>query len=250
MEAYDAQQLIPTLLLLARPGAGKSEVIRFLRELEPERRAAEFHIGRLHEIDDFPMLWSWFEEDAILTELGFPRLHTDNDGYFRESYLWDLLIRRIDLEWEKAQRDGLDADNGWTNIVEFSRGTEHGGFSRAFAHCSPAMLSSAAILYINVSWEESLRKNRSRFNPDRPDSILEHGLPDEKLYVLYHGSDWHELAGGSAGTLFLQGTEVPYAVMENEDDVTTNGGRALAERLKPVMDSLWEIFCSKKEGHR
>ena len=249
MKRHEDNHLIPTLLLLARPGAGKSEVIRFLRELEPERRAADFHIGQLHEIDDFPMLWSWFEEDAILSELGHPRMHTDDEGYFLESYLWDLLIHRINLEWEKARRDGLEPDNGWTKVVEFSRGTEHGGFARAFEHCSPALLSTAAVLYINVSWEESLRKNRSRFNPDRPDSILEHGLPDEKLHRLYHGSDWQELAGEPAGTLFIQGMEVPYAVMENEDDVTTGGGRALADRLKPVMDTLWEQFRNTKEGH-
>jgi len=42
------------------------------------------------------------------------------------------------------------------------------------------MLKSAAILYVNVSFSESLRKNRKRFNPNKPDSILEHGLPDEK----------------------------------------------------------------------
>ena len=61
----------------------------------------QFHVGPLIEIDDFPMLWTWFEEDALLEKMGHPRLHTDADGYFTRKYLWDLLIERIGLEYQK-----------------------------------------------------------------------------------------------------------------------------------------------------
>jgi len=39
-------------------------------------------------------------------------------------------------------------------------------------------------IYIDVTWEESLRKNRLRFNPQRPDSVLEHSLPDEIVFII------------------------------------------------------------------
>jgi len=235
----EKEKIFDVLLLLARPGAGKSEVIRFFKQLDSASREKLFHIGKLSEIDDFPMLWTWFEEDAILSDMGYPRLHTDEHGYFSEPHLWDLLIRRVGLEWEKGVRDAFTSENGYTTIVEFSRGTQHGGFKRAFDHLNPNMLKKAAILYINVSWEESLRKNRSRFNPDKPDSILEHGLPDKKLEFMYKGSDWADLAGNESGYLDIKGIKVPYAVMENEDDVTTPGGEALGERLKRTMKKLW-----------
>lgn len=235
----EKEQIFDVILLLARPGAGKSEIIRFLKQLDAKSRVDLFHIGNLNEIDDFPMLWTWFEEDAILTAMGYPRIHTDDQGYFSEPHFWDLLIRRIGLDWEKGIRDSYTAKNGYTTIVEFSRGTQHGGFKRAFDHLNTDMLKKAAVLYVNVSWEESLRKNRSRFNPDKPDSILEHGLPDHKLEFMYKESDWADLAGEESGHLIIQGIKVPYAVMENEDDVTTPGGEALGERLKMTMKKLW-----------
>src|SRR5512138_716903 len=93
------------VLLIARPAAGKSEIIDYLKRLPPEARAERFHVGSFAEIDDFPMLWAWFEEDALLEKMGHPRLHTDKDGYFLETYLWDLLIERITLEYQKKLRD-------------------------------------------------------------------------------------------------------------------------------------------------
>ncbi len=127
------------------------------------------------------MLWTWFEEDEILTRLGYPRLHTDPNQKFIGHHMWDLLIERICLEYHKKLRDEPDYHQQKTTIIEFPRGTEHGGFSRAFQHLSQEVIQKMAILYIDVPWEKSLRKNRVRFNPDRPDSILEHGLSDEKL---------------------------------------------------------------------
>jgi len=169
------------LLLIARPAAGKSEIIAHLKSVPIEERIKRYHIGEFEELDDFPMLWTWFEEDIILSQLGHQRLHTDNDLNFLYTHLWDVLIERINLEYSKKIRDEPAYHDRKTIIIEFARGTSHGGFSRAFKHLSEDIANQLAILYINVSWEESLRKNRARFNPDRPDSILEHGLSDEKL---------------------------------------------------------------------
>ena len=229
-----------TLLLIARPAAGKSEVINYLKNTPVEDRIKRFHIGEFSEIDDFPMLWAWFEEDALLARMGLPRLHTDSEGYFKEITLWDLLVERIGLEYQKRQRDGGDE----TVIIEFSRGKEHGGYQRAFAHLSDEILSNLAILYVNVPWEESLRKNRARFNPERPDSILEHGLPDEKLEKLYRETDWEELTENYPEKLTINGHDVPYAVFENEDDVTTAQGFALGERLEATLTTLWQRYES------
>ena len=227
-----------TLLLIARPAAGKSEVINYLKHTSLEARKERFHIGSFTEIDDFPMLWAWFEEDALLERMGHPRLHTDSEGYFSQVYLWDVLIERIGLEYQKLMRDFT----GDTVIIEFSRGAEHGGFRRAFDHLSEPILENLAILYIDVPWEESLRKNRKRFNPDRPDSILEHGLPDEKLEKLYRETDWPELTRNNPDFLTIKGFEVPYIVFDNSDDVTTGQGEALGDRLENLLQLLWSRY--------
>jgi len=230
------------LLLIARPAAGKSEVINYLKKTPAAERISRFHIGEFEEIDDFPMLWTWFEEDALLGQMGHPRLHTTTDGYFKYLYLWDLLIERISLEYQKRMRD-FDKD---TIILEFSRGSEHGGYQRAFDHLSDEILQDVAILYIDVPWEESLRKNRRRFNPKRPDSILEHGLPDDKLEKLYRDTDWDEMTQSANGQLTLRGFTVPYAVFDNADDVTTAQGPELGRRLETVLGTLWSRYRNNR----
>jgi hypothetical protein len=232
---------IPVLILIGRPGAGKSEVIKYLRDSSDTERLSRFHIGPFVEIDDFPMLWAWFEEDHLLSEMGYERLHTDADGFFIHHGLWNLLVRRLELDHRKLLADNPEFARRGTAIVEFSRGGEHGGFSTAFSHLSDPFLSQAAVLYIDVSYEESLRKNRRRFNPDRPHSILEHGLPDDKLEALYAASDWPDFSAASPTHLHVRKVRVPYVVFPNEDDVTTPGGPPLGERLETCLASLWEI---------
>jgi hypothetical protein len=229
-------------VLIARPAAGKSEIIDYLKQNDLETRVSRLHIGEFDEIDDFPMLWTWFEEDHILAQLGKPRLHTTEDGYFVAPYLWDLLIRRICLEYSKRLRDRPTFHDRITTIIEFARGSEHGGFARAFEHLSQAALQRAAILYIDVSYKESLRKNRRRFNPARPDSILEHGLPDEKMERLYRESDWAQVSETDPEFITIRGQRVPYVVFENEDDVTTEQGQALGDRLEETLERLWRLY--------
>jgi hypothetical protein len=99
-----------------------------------------------------------------------------------------------------------------------------------------------AILYVNVSWEESLRKNKARFNPKKPDSILEHGLSDAKMESLYRYSDWDELRAGDPEFIMIQDLPVPYVVFENEDDVTSQGGEALSARLRESLSNLIDLY--------
>jgi len=236
METFDI------LLLIARPAAGKSEIIAHLKNTPIEERIQQFHIGKFEELDDFPMLWTWFEEDAILTKLGHPRIHTDKEGNFLFDYQWDLLIERINLEYEKIIRDEQDYNSRKTIIIEFARGTSHGGFQRAFKHLSKTIASRIAILYLDVSWEESLRKNRARFNPDKPDSILEHGLSDTKMESLYKSSDWEEIITSQPDNIQIQGIPVPYIIFENEDDVTSQGGEILSSRLQDRLSKLYQKY--------
>lgn len=230
------------LLLIARPAAGKSEIIDHLKNTPIEQRIKQYHIGEFEEIDDFPMLWTWFEEDEILTKMGFPRLHSDDRQYFLGDHLWNVLIERICLEYSKKVRDDPNYHQHKTTILEFARGSAHGGFKTAFLHLSPEIVERLAILYVDVSWEESLRKNRARFNPDRPDSILEHGLDEEKMESLYRLVDWEDVSSRSPETITIHGVDVPYVVFKNEDDVTTGRGEALSQRLKETLGKLWTLY--------
>jgi hypothetical protein len=46
--------IFKTLFFLARPAAGKSEIIRYLEGLPENERKERFHIGKMIALDDFP----------------------------------------------------------------------------------------------------------------------------------------------------------------------------------------------------
>jgi hypothetical protein len=233
------------LVLNARPAAGKSEVIDYLKRCDVEERKQRFRIGEFEEIDDFPMLWTWFEEDDILQKMDKQRLHSDDQGYFKWEHLWHLLIRRMCFDYEKKIARVPVYHQTHTTILEFSRGSEHGGYREAYQHLSKNVLEHMAILYLDVSFSESLRKNRARFNPDKPDSILEHGLPDAKLERMYKEVDWHELVKNDPAYIIIQGVKVPYMIFENEDDVTTARGDELGKRLEARLQMLWQRWSAR-----
>lgn len=233
--------IFPILLLVARPAAGKSEIIEYLNnQLDDETREKEYHLGLINVIDDFPFLWRWFEEDDLLEHMGKDRLFTDQDGYFKDLSYWDLLIKLINLEFDKAMRDA-DLESGYTTILEFSRGKEHGGYKHAFQLLSDRILENLAIMYVDVPWEESLRKNRARYNPEQADSILQHSLPDEKMERLYRECDFSEVALGNQGLILINKHDVPFVVFYNYDDVTTKMNDDLGKRLKFSLTQLWKI---------
>jgi hypothetical protein len=238
-----AEDTFDILILIGRPASGKSEIIDFLTHLPDQTRRERFHLGKLEVLDDFPILWAWFEEDDILSRtFKLPRLHSNEEGYFLYQELWHVLIERLSLAYAKKIRDDASYHGHTTALIEFARGNEHGGYAEAFSHLSDEILPRAGIMYVRVPFEESLRKNRRRFNPEKPDSILEHGLTDDKMERLYRDDDWATLGSDESGYLHTRGQNVPYMVFPNEDDVTTGKLKQLEERLEAVLGKLWELY--------
>ena len=236
-------QRFETIILIGRPAAGKSETIDFLKKTDEQTRAMRFHIGAFEEIDDFPFVWETFEIDDLLERLGQPRVFTTRDYYFTGDHLWNLFIGRINLEFRKKLARDPDFTKQQTAVVEFSRGGEN-GFADAFGQLDDEILSRAGIVYINVSYEESARKNRRRFDPSRADSILYHSLPDEKMAFYYRTNDWEKLSGGKkTGRIRIRSFDVPFAVFDNEPE-KTDDPRKLGPALEEVFGRLWDLMHS------
>ncbi|MCK4413470.1 MAG: hypothetical protein KAY32_08005 [Candidatus Eisenbacteria sp.] len=245
-----ADQILPIVILNGRPAAGKSEVIDYLKKTPLEERIRRFHIGEFEEFDDFPILWERFEDDDIYQRHGKPRLISDTvftyegktlDGYvFKDQFFWDFLIEKLNFFYARRLRDVPDYHQTTTAILEFARGKQHGGFAEAYSYLSDDVLSKASTIYINVTWEESLRKNRRRRNPDRPDSILEHSLEDKKIEYLYKESEWGEFSGQDPEYLLVKGHKVPYAVFENMPE-KTDKPEVLGAHLEEVCGKLWAL---------
>jgi len=249
-------EIFDIVLLNGRPAAGKSEIIDFLKKVPVEERVRRFHIGDFVEIDDFPILWERFEDDDILEQMGQPRLISDktfsyegktSPGYvFKEKWFWNFLIRKINASYAKLLRDDPGLPRRRTVFIEFSRGSEHGGFRTAYEHLADEILARAVTLYIHVTWEESLRKNRRRYNPDRPDSILQHALEDKKMEMLYRDSDWAEFSAGNPRFLHIGNRRIPYAVFDNMPE-KTDKPEVLGPHLEEACNRLWKI---KTGDHR
>ncbi len=231
---------IQTVILIGRPAAGKSEVIDYLKKTDVGQRLERFHIGPFEEIDDFPFVWETFEIDSIYEKYGKPRLFTDDKLYFKDDFMWTLFLERINLEFEKKLRyDEHYLDNN-TAIIEFSRGGER-AYRDAFNTLSDAILSTAGIVYINVSYQESVRKNRRRFKPEQADSILFHSLPDEKMEFYYKINDFEQICPEKSGVIEVRGHKVPYSVFDNEPE-KTNDPEKLGKALDQVFDTLWKHY--------
>jgi len=226
------------LLLLGRPASGKSEFIDFLNGRASAERAASFHIAPFEVVDDFPILWRRFEDDDIWEGLGRPRLHSKrcNGNYaVTDDGLWDFLIEKINRRVEPM----LSAAGRWvrrTLIVEFSRGGPT-GYADALARLAPSILERAAILYVEVSFEESWRRNLARYDEARQDGILTHSVPREEMERTYGVDDWHTLVSGTEGEIEVGGVPIPYATLHNEPESTDP--IVLGRRYRAALEPLF-----------
>jgi len=244
------KRVFDIIILNGRPAAGKSEIIDYLKKTPIKERINRFHIGDFFEIDDFTFLWEQFEDDDIMEEMGLPRIISNREfeykgkkypGYvFKKKWYWNFLIKKINLNYSKIIRDNPDYHKGnKTVFIEFARGSEHGGFKSAYNYLSDQILEQAVTLYINVTWDESLRKNRRRFNPDKPDSVLEHGLEDIKMEKLYKESDWEEFSSSDPNYLKVKEYKIPYGIFENMPE-KTDKPEVLGSYLEKICKKLWE----------
>ncbi|PIU22834.1 MAG: hypothetical protein COT13_06335, partial [Chloroflexi bacterium CG08_land_8_20_14_0_20_45_12] len=127
-----------------------------------------------------------------------------------------------------------------TAIIEFSRGADASlplpldppfGYRFALSRLNPDILKKASILYINVSPEESRRRNAERavLPPGCTDTTLFHGVPTEVMLRDYGRDDFMamcDLVPGKLGsTVQLQAhgrlNSIPAGIFNNDDDLTS-----------------------------
>ncbi len=230
--------LFDILLLLGRPASGKSEFIDFMNRAHPAERPELFHIGRLSIVDDFPILWRTFEEDDAWERVGRPRSHskrTDGNYAVDDDGLWAFLIDRLDSEAQARPRR-----RGMTLVVEFSRGGAS-GYRDALEQLSPGLLARAAILYLSVSFQESWRRNRARYDEKRRDGILTHSVPREEMERTYGTDDWRTLTDErTSGRIAVSGNEVPFVTLVNEPESVDP--RVLGPRYRAALDRLFSLW--------
>lgn len=229
----------PILIITGRPAAGKSEVIDFLKKCDPIVRLEKCHIANFEELDDFIYVWETFEIDDLMTQMGRPRVWSDEKYWFKDPYIWDLYIKRLALDYRKKIAKDPAYHNKMTSLVEFARGGDN-AIHHALTFLSDEMLSRASLIYIRVTYEESVRKNHRRARPGEEDSILYHSLPDEKMEAYYKTNDWETLEAKNPDHIEVRGHKIPYSVFENMPEKTLDP-KLIGEELERVTARLWRI---------
>lgn len=233
----------PILIITGRPASGKSEIIDFLKNCDPIPRLEKYHIANFEELDDFRYVWETFELDDLMTQMGKERVWSDEKYWFKEAYIWDLYIKRLALEYRKKIAKDPAYHEKKTTLVEFARGGDD-AIRHALSFLSDEMLAKAALMYIRVTYEESVRKNRRRARKGEEDSILYHSLPDEKMEFYYKTNDWDQLEGRDPYFIEVRGHKIPYAVFENMPEKTLDPKLIDAE-LARVTQALWKVMVNK-----
>ncbi|MDP2208688.1 MAG: hypothetical protein Q8K98_07925 [Bacteroidota bacterium] len=229
----------PIVIIIGRPAAGKSEVIDYLKHSDANERLDRLHIANFEELDDFVYVWETFEVDDILTKHGKPRVWTDEKYWFKEHFIWNLYIERINLEYRKKLARDANYHDNMTTLIEFARGGENGIYE-ALSYLDENILKNAVLVYIKVSYEESVRKNQRRARKGLEHSILHHSLPDEKMEFYYKVNDWDKLEAKDPDYIEVKGVKVPYAVFQNEPEKTLDP-KLIGAELERATSKLWNI---------
>jgi hypothetical protein len=238
--------ILEHLFVLGRPAGGKSEFIDFMKRLPAAERAAGFGIGRFEEVDDFPWLWEACVEDDAREARAEPRLVSERtpEGYniTRRGLRGSLVARFNDVIASRYLANPAFYDRG-TLLIEFARGQDD-GFRASLERFLPEILRRAAILYIDVSFEESYRRNSARYRRGQEESTLFHKVPDGDMFGYFRSNDWEPMTGGArAGWLDLAGTSVPFVSMPNAPESTDPD--VLGVRYSHALSTLLDLYVRR-----
>lgn len=231
------------LFVLGRPASGKSELLDFLTKCPDAERAEACRIGKMEVVDDFVWLWEQFEEDDLWEEVTGKRPHgsvRESSGYLNTPEQFDFTMAKFDREIARRYLGDEAFYRDHTLLIEFARGGKS-PYAKAFPRIRPEIYRRAAVLYVEVSAEESRRRNEARYREKLKHSILAHKVPDRVMDLFYRDDDWTELTNGARdGFLTLQGVRVPFVTMNNEPESTDPA--VLSPRYGAALTRLWGLY--------
>jgi hypothetical protein len=93
---------LDTILLLALPASGKSEVRRYLASLTPAQCETEMHLGPTLQLDDYPYVHLMHEIDEAIHEQGAERIFYHGPTRpFRDAFEWGTLVELLNEDYDR-----------------------------------------------------------------------------------------------------------------------------------------------------
>jgi len=192
-------------------------------------------VTREHRAPENAAQWLFSRLDRARDLAGAPVVFQGMDLELRDELARSLEDECRDL-LEKKNAAIPDSLAGKTVVIEFARGGADGsplplpapyGYRHSLACLAPEILDRAAILYIQVTPEDSRRKNQERTDPDDPGSVLNHGVPSAVMYGDYGCDDmaWLLETSDRPHTVRVEkgarSWHLPVARFDNREDLTT-----------------------------
>lgn len=132
---------IDTLLLLALPASGKSELRRYLAHLDPEVAERDLHLGPTVQLDDYPYVHLMRRTAQELMAMGeYPIFIPDNVSTFIEPLDWGMLIHLLNEDYELLGSDPDRPESAAAWILDrFDRARRAVGATPSLAGLDPAV---------------------------------------------------------------------------------------------------------------
>ena len=137
---------IDTLLLLALPASGKSELRRYLASVDDNMAARVFGLGSTVQLDDYPYVHLMRRVSEEIRSLGgAPVFFASDRAPFLEGGDWATLIELVNEDYaDLGTRPSIPSDPTRWLLARFDRARETVGLAAPFIGLSDEMLTSLA----------------------------------------------------------------------------------------------------------
>lgn len=235
------------IMLIGRAGAGKSELIDFLKNVPERERLEKYHIGSFSEIDDFPWLFSLFKDEDLWEQLGRPRKYArkENKIYVTLDYeIYNFTTLKLNRTVQEMLSENKDFHENKTLFIEYARGRTD-GFKTSLNLFDVPVLEKTAIFFLDNTFEESMRRNTVRSSSkDSEQTILHHKIPLEVMEKYYTTHDWYDLTKKeSHGYIERKNVKIPFVTVWNIPE--SHDFKVLEERYSPALKKLWEQYTKR-----
>jgi dephospho-CoA kinase len=202
------------VLLLGRPGCGKSIVYQLLTDRIRQEKLAD----KVMRIDDFPILKEIAEQDKDFKK------HISSEGGFTitDRSIYEDVLKEMSHRIRALWRPGM------LIFVEFSRS----GYSQALKNFDRDVLNRTLIVYIYCPYEVCLDRNIRRFK-EGATNLDEHIVPRDLMDKYYRYDDYEGFFLKSEDEL-KKNAPAQVIVIRND----TEGLEKLEFEVEKIVDAL------------
>lgn len=188
---------LPYIMLLGRPGCGKSLIYKILCEQFQKKNIA--HV--FERIDDFPILKSLLDQD-----IEFKR-HERKDGGFAVTD-WTIIDEVLQvINNTISEKESHDK----SLFIEFSRSN----YQEALKNFNSNFLDHCVILYIKTSFAICLKRNEERFKKAKEENLDDHIVPPDLMKTYYKEDDFEKILDQEGEEQLKKLISSPIYVLDN-----------------------------------